>query len=196
MPPKKHVNKKEPAVKRKLDLNPKTPPSKQSSARASTPAANSVDLTESPAKKRNFDSFFGKAKPQAALVTPPKKQQAAAVHRHVAEASPSKKQKVGTSSEQEYIPKYIHKNVEYKRKGQTKDSTLVATYELVEKYYEIPDDFENNRKYGPLSGVSYEERAIAAYAVDLLSPKTDKAVAICSACATEGHKRSACPKLI
>jgi hypothetical protein len=68
----------------------------------------------------------------------------------------------------------------------------------VEKHFVIPQDFENNRKYGPLSGVSFEERAISAYSCGLLEPKTQASakVAICSACAEEGHKRSACPQLV
>ena len=180
MPPKKSRKKQEPTAKRKLDLDPKTPPARPTT-RASEP--DDVHLIESPAKKRGADTVFDK-KSQPALVTPPKKETAREIKRRKVE------------QEKEYVPTYIHKNVEYRRKGQTKDNNLVATFKLVEKHYEIPGDFENNRKYGPLSGVSFEERAISAYSLGLLEPKAGESVAICSACAEEGHKRSACPKLI
>ena len=168
-----------PAAKRKLDLDPKSPPTKAAAKNDSAV----VDLTTTAAspmkKKRGVDSFFDKK--EAALVTPEKR------HKSVVE------------KKKEYVPTYIHKNVEYKRKGETDDPILVATYQLVEKHFYIPDDFENNRAFGPKSGVSFEERVISAYSLGLLEPRSEEAsanVQICSACATEGHKRSSCPKLV
>jgi len=183
MPPKSQKSKKaEPAAKRRLELDPKTPPR----PKREEEEEEVVNVTETPAKKRGLDSFLDKKK-EPALVTPPKQ---------APRARETKRRKV--AQQQEYVPTYIHKNVEYQRKGETKDEMQVAAFKLVEKHFDIPDDFENNRKYGPLSGVSFEERAISAYSLGLLEPKTEDSanVKICSACAQEGHKRSACPQLL
>lgn len=178
MPPKSQKKKTEAtrsSARRQLNLEPKPAP------RPTQPEL--VDLTESP-KKRGVDSFFSK-KSNAAVVTPPKLE------------PPVKRSRV--EKEGAYVPSYIHKNVTYKRKGEAGLSEQTrAAYELVEKHFHIPDGFENSRKYGPLSGMSFEERAISAYSLGLLVPKTQKSanVAICSVCAVEGHKRTDCPKLI
>jgi hypothetical protein len=183
MPPKKKPI-KEPAAKRRLDFEhaPKATPPRRSKRKQ-----EQVDVTETPSKqtKRGGDSFFDQ-KPAAALVTPPK------------EAPREHKRRKVEQKKEEYVPTYIHKNVEYKRKGEVNDETQVATFQLVEKHFVIPEDFENNRKYGPLSGVSFEERAISAYSLGLLEPKTPESanVQICSACAEEGHKRVTCPNLL
>lgn len=187
MPPKLQKSKKEPAAKRRLDTTgaaaAATPPRSKRKAEE-----NTMDLTTTtPAKQKRDDSLFTDEQQfkAHALVTP----------------SPKKARRSERKQRQEkveYVPKYIHKNVEYKRRGEIKDELQVATFELVEKHFVIPDDFETNRKYGPLSGVSFEERAIAAQAVGLLEPKSAESasVKICSACATEGHKRTACPNLV
>jgi hypothetical protein len=97
-----------------------------------------------------------------------------------------------------YIPTYIHKNLTYKRQGDASlPDKVVKTFRLVCQHYEIPDDFETNRSYGPLSGISYEERAISAYSLGLLDHKPgDEGIEICSNCVTVGHKRNDCPQLI
>lgn len=142
-----------------------------------------LDLTDSP-KKRRVDAFFLE-KLHATIVTPPKSE------------PPTKQARV--EKKDQYVPSYLHNNVDYKRKGKAdlSDETLKA-YELVEKHFHIPDGFENSRKYGPLSGTSFEERVISAYSLGLLEPKTNESanVAICSVCAVEGHRRSDCPTLI
>jgi hypothetical protein len=178
MPPKSQKKKAEAtrsSARRKLQMDAKSPP------RPVPPEV--VDLTDSP-KKRGVGAFFLK-KSQAALVTPPK-------------SEPLTK-RARLEKKDEHVPSYLHKNVDYKRKGKAdlSDETLAA-YEIVEKHFHIPDGFENSRKYGPLSGTSFEERVISAYSLALLEPKTKESanVAICSVCAVEGHKRSDCPKLI
>lgn len=98
-----------------------------------------------------------------------------------------------------YVPTYIHKNVAYLRRGETKlDAVVEKTFGLVVRHCIVPQDFENNRKYGPLSGTSFEERVIAAYNLGLLQPNGPESdgIEICSACGVEGHKRDECPKLI
>ena len=98
-----------------------------------------------------------------------------------------------------YVPTYIHKNVSYFRKGEAKLSAKTETcFRLVAEHFVIPKDMEQSRKYGPLSGTSFEERVISAYNLGLLEPKRPESdgVEICSNCAEEGHTRDDCPKLI
>ncbi len=45
--------------------------------------------------------------------------------------------------------------------------------EFIENYYEIPVDFETNRKFGSHSGLCHEDRLISAYEWKLLLPKKD-----------------------
>lgn len=184
MAPKKSKTQKATSARRRLNLG-------DDSAKDEV-----VDLTQSspsPTKKREVSSFFAKSH---SLQTPPRKSARAAA-KVTPEEPPAKRTRI---DKEEYVPSYIHKNVEYKRKGKAdlSDETF-KTYELVEKHFHIPDDLETNRKYGPLSGTSFEERVISAYSLNLLDPKTadsSKDVQICSVCAVEGHKRAACPQLI
>ena len=175
---------KGPAAKRRLDLTTAaagTPP------RSKRKSEDAVDLTKTPAKQKRDDSSLVEEQSKlAAPVTPSPKKARRTEQRQI--------EKVRA----EYVPTYIYKNVQYKRKGQVKNDIQLKTFELVEQYFVIPDDFETNRKYGPLSGTSFEERAIAAYSAGLLEPKSDESalVKICSNCATEGHKRTSCPKLV
>jgi hypothetical protein len=56
---------------------------------------------------------------------------------------------------------------------------------------------ETNRKYGPISGSTFEHHAIRAYSLGMLKAKNPSVeVEICTACATKGHKRDECPKLV
>lgn len=104
-----------------------------------------------------------------------------------------------------YVPKYVHKNVEYLRKGEAKlKQNTIKVYQWICQHYVIPKDFEQKRLYGPLSGISYEERVIQAYSLGKLerihvddgdddaSPESG----ICTACAEEGHQRDDCPTLL
>lgn len=100
-----------------------------------------------------------------------------------------------------YVPEYIHKNLDYKKRGEkTLSATTSEVYRLVCEHYEIPDNFEQRRSFGPLSGTSYEERVVQAYAVGrLASSRKDgdaPAAEICTCCAALGHKRVDCPTLI
>ncbi|KAG7340144.1 hypothetical protein IV203_006548 [Nitzschia inconspicua] len=109
-----------------------------------------------------------------------------------------------------YVPSYIHQNLSYQRRGKAQlSSTMKQTFALVEEHYVIPNDFETNMKYGPLSGTCFEERVIDAYNDGLLQCKSSKPeihtqtkttttaiVDICSHCAVTGHKRIDCPELV
>lgn len=155
-----------------------------------------VDLTssETPQKrnKRDLNDFFGSPAPAS---TPSAKPSSS-----IAIVTPSEaaKMKEEEKKEQEYVPTYVHKNVEYQRKGKAQLSeTTKKVFEFVEKNFIIPEGFENNRSFGPLSGVCFEERVIASYTNNLLKPKKDaKGIEICTCCASKGHKRDDCPTLI
>lgn len=106
--------------------------------------------------------------------------------------------------EDAYVPTYIHKNLSYQREGTASlPPTVKRTFELVRDHYEIPENIEQDRSYGPLSGSCYEERVIRAYNLSMLEPKGQSSdgsvttgIEICSHCATVGHKRNECPDLI
>lgn len=101
------------------------------------------------------------------------------------------------STEKEFVPTYLHKNLEYERVGRKEKLTQVQVdaYRLILTHYEIPKDLEQSRSYGPLSGSSYEELVIQAYSLDKLKPLKKK-VDICTACAGTGHVRDECPTLV
>jgi hypothetical protein len=163
------------------------------------PASSIVDLTtsppatvsllETPQKKRRVDSQLFFSPKGKAIVTPDKEE----------EIPTPVKQPKEEKKKDPYVPTYIHKNLSYQRKGQALlGENAQKTFELVEAYFEIPEDFEQSRSFGPLSGTCFEERAIRAYNLSLLDPKkiTNATLEICSACATLGHKRNDCPDLI
>ena len=192
MPPRKK-SRTTPAAKRGLDFGePKK--SKDDDFVDLTKATASV--TPQKKKKRDLHAFFSspaatttsEAKTAAAVVTPPeaKKQKVTK-----AEASEKEEKKEG-----EYVPIYIHKNVSYVRKGEADlDPATEKAFQLIEEHYLIPKGFENDRSYGPISGISFEERVIASYSNNLLKPK-EEAVEICTHCADVGHKRDDCEELI
>jgi hypothetical protein len=99
--------------------------------------------------------------------------------------------------EEAYVPTYIHKNLSYMREGTASlPAKVKKVFQLVVENFEIADDFEQNRSYGPLSGVAHEERVISAYNLSMLQPKNGQAVEICSSCVSMGHRRNDCPDLI
>lgn len=149
------------------------------SARDKTPEQSAPTTT----RKRGMEAFLSSPKAKkkkTAVVTPLNERKVAA-------------------AESEYVPKYVHKNLDYRRKGQAKLSpTTLQVFQLVEEHFDIPKDIEQNRSYGPLSGTSYEERVIRTYTLGKLTSKdpADANVTICTSCATVGHKRDDCPDLL
>lgn len=102
-----------------------------------------------------------------------------------------------TASKDKYVPKYIHKNLDYIPRSDSEPTrTIRKTFELIQKHYTIPSDLEQSSQYGPLSGSCFEDRVISAYSLGLLPSKTDAKVLICSHCATLNHRREECPQLI
>ena len=169
---------------------------------------NNDDYAESTASTKNEDKES--AAPAIIDLTgspPPKKRRP---HQHGIEAftSPAS-QKRGptvtvTPEEQErhtlsqYIPSYIHKNLEYRRGGSAHlSAATLEVFRLITQHYVIPADFEQSRKYGPLSGTCYEERVVQAYSLGKLAPVDgSEKLVICTVCATKGHRRSSCPTLV
>lgn len=194
------------SVKRRLFGNDEKEESpQQSSAQAvedSGKAPQVATVLDTPQKKRRVDDYFSPKRGRA-IVTPEKDEEL-----DIASPPSTKKprvvdlmDKVSTRPRtakrtKAYVPEYIHKNLGYQREGTASLSAVAKkTFELVQEHYVIPDDLEQNRSYGPLSGTCFEERAIRAYNLSLLKPmKTD--VEICSHCSSLGHKRNDCPQLI
>lgn len=107
---------------------------------------------------------------------------------------PKAKAKTKTTTSR-HVPIYIHKNLNYQRCGEaTLGENRLAVFRMVEEHCGIPEDFENDRSYGPLSGTCFEERAIEAYDKGLLTPFSG--VTICTSCGSLGHGRDECPELI
>eukprot|EP00644_Phytophthora_capsici_P001478 jgi/Phyca11/526539/estExt2_fgenesh1_pm.C_PHYCAscaffold_100099 len=95
-----------------------------------------------------------------------------------------------------HIPTFIYETVKYKHKLEKHEVSkeLKTVVEYIKKYYDVPKDFETNKKYGCHSGLTYEKRLARAYSMGLLPPKCGKKTeAICVTCAKVGHTYKACP---
>ena len=157
------------------------------------------------AKRRDHESTDSYMSPQKKVVT---EATAASVVTPDNFETTTKIKMLQTKSD-DYIPSYIHKNVEYVRKGQIMklSPTQSKVLRWIGDHCEIPKDFEQNRKYGPLSGSSYADRVITAYRLGLLkkciadSDHDDKTrhihpSMICTVCADLEHVADACPTLM
>ena len=99
-----------------------------------------------------------------------------------------------------YIPTYIHANVGYTRRS---DGSLLSlplparkALEAVLDKYDIPPDFET-RKYGPLSGLTWEKRVLNCYDSGALEAfRHGSELLVCVHCGRGGHKRNECPDLL
>ncbi len=89
-----------------------------------------------------------------------------------------------------YRPESLWSTVGYMPAGST---TLApgpaAAFAFIKKHAVVPADFETNVTFGPLSGISYEERLFAAYSAGKLGAIGD----VCTSCGTEGHRSVRCP---
>ncbi len=71
----------------------------------------------------------------------------------------------------------------------------LCVYQYVMLNYEVPEDIDRSRRFGPISGTSHEERVITAYSLGLLRLASGgSARTMCSACAEEGHWSMDCPR--
>jgi len=201
-------------TKRRLVFDEDEEGKDRSSSDANTTAAAATAVT-TPNRKRaskkrakRIDDFLSsppssqKAKGVAAVVTP-------------AQGQTEREQQRDDEGEEErkaalskFVPTYIHKNVGYvvRSKASAASSSTVQgkVFDWICQNYEVPVDFEQQRRYGPLSGSSYEGRVIQEYALKKLERKKDKTnngadakmPMICTCCATVGHTRNNCPTLI
>jgi hypothetical protein len=111
----------------------------------------------------------------------------------------SKGAAAASKSKPAFVPTYIHKNVGYRREGDGILSDVVLrAFDQIVAAHVIPDDLEESRAYGPLSGACYQDRVLQAYTLGRLTVREDftGATCICTGCAETGHKRDACPTLI
>ena len=62
----------------------------------------------------------------------------------------------------------------YKRKGESKlHPGQIALVEFIDASYEVPDNFEYDRTFGPWSGVCHEDRLASAFVYEQLRFKDD-----------------------
>lgn len=105
-----------------------------------------------------------------------------------------------------FVPVHIHSNVDYYRRGELAlDQGKLRAYRFIRNNFLVPIDIETDPKFGPLSGICFEERVIRAYSLGQLKPKNDgqggsgrslSLLLVCSYCGDEGHKRDGCAKLL
>ena len=102
--------------------------------------------------------------------------------------------------EDTFKPTYLHDNVEYHRRGDfALDCTTLKVYRFIRDNFCIPNTFETDHKFGPLSGSCFEERVIRAYSLGELEPRkgtTKCNLLVCTYCGGEGHKKDSCRNLI
>lgn len=120
-------------------------------------------------------------RPSAAQAAPRRKQARSAVSEDVASKQHKQgKERVAPGRRLAFDheePNAIHKLIGYSREGD--DATLapdkLAVYDFIVRTCDVPDDFESNHKYGPKSGVTYEERLINAfcYALFPVAPRAE-----------------------
>jgi hypothetical protein len=96
---------------------------------------------------------------------------------------------------------FLHESLQYKVEGRATHLTAAQekVFAWVKTHCEIPTDFDSNHKFGPLSGISYEERVISAYMYKLIEPKNpsemSQQIKMCTSCGEKGHFFPRCPQL-
>ena len=73
---------------------------------------------------------------------------------------------VSDDKDENYVPRSIYKNVNYKAKGENKtvSPSLLLAAKQVEAHCTIPEHFNfGSSRYGPLSGSCYEERLVSNF---------------------------------
>lgn len=65
------------------------------------------------------------------------------------------------------VPVALYRLLAYDRTGKKSSPPAKAIAEWIKKNNEVPSDFETSHRFGPLSGLSREDRLIRAYAHNL-----------------------------
>ena len=95
-----------------------------------------------------------------------------------------------------YKPIHIFKNLNYTPKDSSSLKFLSqnqqSAYNSITERHQIDINFEFDKTMGPISGILYHQRVLAAYQSDKLKSKDGKDVRICLRCGVEGHKREEC----
>lgn len=95
---------------------------------------------------------------------------------------------------------HMYKSLDYRHRGELQlDQGSLKAYRFIRNHFLIPNDIENNEKFGPHSGQCFEQRVIRAYTLGQLKAKKEykgESLLVCSYCGDEGHKRDACLKLL
>lgn len=147
--------------------------------------------TAAPSKKtRDIGTYFSTpSKTKTSAVVTPEKESILEAKESTVQAMPP--------SQPVHVPKYIHKNVGYQREGDRNLSALnMKIFGWIKECCVIPNDFESNRSFGPLSGSCYEERVIRAYRLGKLSARAGVDDVMCTACGVIGHSQDECPSLL
>lgn len=80
---------------------------------------------------------------------------------------------VDQASDEVCVQASIHAHIGYQRRGIASDlsASQQALFDFVNSEVNIPQDFDLNHKYGPISGVSYEMRVITSFIHGLFDPE-------------------------
>ncbi|CAM9722665.1 unnamed protein product, partial [Ectocarpus fasciculatus] len=98
-----------------------------------------------------------------------------------------------------FINLHVLQEVQYSREGKNKGNVpanTLAVFRFVKEAFFIPNNFEKDHKFGPLSGVSHELRVVSAFMAGQLEPRTEEAkagVKMCLECGAKGHFPRHCP---
>jgi hypothetical protein len=207
--PKEIVNpyKKDLAKKQKSTESDPVPGTHKEGATAAvgTTAGGSSKTTSIITPETGIEKFFvkdgdGKKKSSAKrkLVSPKSADSSELVedlYYHSDDSNTQKKKGSGS----DYHPDHIHSTVDYHHRGEVSLTTgQQNAYRFIRDHFNIPKDIELDSKFGPWSGICFEERVMRAYTLDELMPKKKgvNSLKVCTYCGEEGHKKGGCMKLI
>ena len=99
------------------------------------------------------------------------------------------------------MPVHVYENVGYTCASKCYSSVDVsgerkAVLEVL-KFFAIAADFEKDKAYGPLSGITHSQRVLSAYLLGKLALKVggEGDPLICCFCGNVGHMKIDCPSL-
>lgn len=104
---------------------------------------------------------------------------------------------VPASTKPQITQSFIHKAVGYKTEGLSQlTANQTAVVEWIKDNFIVPLDFDISHEFGPLSGVSYEERLLNAYMFGKIEPREGVTYRKrCWECGEFGHFPQHCPRV-